>query len=61
MAEFLLDRGANIEAANAVGLTAVMFAQLKNHSETVALLLARGAMRNIVTAMGAMSVSEPER
>ena len=61
MAEFLLDRGANIEATNAVGLTAVVFAQLKNHKETVAHLLARGAMRNIVTAMGAMSVSEPER
>jgi len=46
VAEFLLDQGAQVDARNGQGRTALMFAATGPFPETVALLLERGADPN---------------
>ena len=52
----LLDRGADVNAANSYGETALMLAAQDGHTETVAELLARGPNVNAATSNGSTAL-----
>jgi len=52
IAEFLISRGADLNAQNTYGYTAVHFAIMRGHMETAILLIQKGADVNIPTVWG---------
>jgi uncharacterized protein len=58
LAEWLIERGANINAKTPDGHTALMYASYNRYPEIVKLLLSRGAKVNLKTTQGHTALSE---
>lgn len=58
LAEWLIERGANVNAKTPDGHTALMYASYNRYPEIVKLLLSRGAKVNLKTIQGHTALSE---
>jgi ankyrin repeat protein len=48
----LIEKGANVNARNSLGVTALMFAAMAGHKETVSMLIQHGADVNAIDQRG---------